>query len=104
MECLHEYDFGTPTTLSIRVVGKHVGPPGMQGPIEILARNSVPEDLFMECAEAPAVMICDDEDDCGDYWLCAECARKCGYPEELSIPIVNSPRMGVCGYAGGPLT
>jgi hypothetical protein len=33
-------------------------------------------------------------------WLCDECAvgHECG--EEMLLPVVNSPRVGVCGYVG----
>ncbi len=33
-------------------------------------------------------------------WLCDSCAEdhKCG--EDMLLPVVNSPRTGVCGYTG----
>ena len=33
-------------------------------------------------------------------WLCQSCAdeHECG--EDMLLPVVNSPRTGVCGYAG----
>jgi len=33
-------------------------------------------------------------------WLCDECApkHKCG--EDMLLPVVNSPRVGKCGYTG----
>ena len=33
-------------------------------------------------------------------WLCRACARKRRVSEEESLPVVNSPRTGVCGYTG----
>ncbi|MEJ5252084.1 MAG: hypothetical protein HPY54_00055 [Chthonomonadetes bacterium] len=34
-------------------------------------------------------------------WLCKECARKHDCGEEYFLPVVNSPRVGQCGYTGG---
>jgi len=32
--------------------------------------------------------------------LCSECAKKHECGEEMLLPVVNSPRMGMCGYTG----
>ena len=36
----------------------------------------------------------------GEGWVCDECApkHKCG--EDMLLPVVNSPRVGMCGYTG----
>lgn len=63
-------------------------------PVRILARNEPPE---FECAECgkPAAWINVWE----DYTLlCDECADV-EYDEGF-LPVVNSPRVGVCGYTG----
>lgn len=69
-------------------------------PIQILARNEAPEIFCEECGKFPAVQICMDCRWEGPGWLCQTCAEdhECG--EEMMLPVVNSPRSGVCGYTG----
>jgi hypothetical protein len=45
------------------------------------------------------------EEDAGFCDKCAEKhAKKCAdFEDYASLPIVNSPRMGVCGYMGGTI-
>ena len=33
-------------------------------------------------------------------WLCETCAVKHECGEEMLLPVVNSPRVGMCGYTG----
>ena len=97
----HTYDFGTSTELDLRVTGERQGRIG-DGPLRLLSRN---EALEWECAV------------CGEpaAWVCGYCIyetespfyceahasseeHECG--DEALLPVVNSPRMGVCGYTG----
>jgi hypothetical protein len=98
VKLLHEYDFGTTTELTLRVISESVGEL-RGGPIQILARNEPPSITCNSCGKTATLVccICIDE---GDGWLCDECARdhKCG--EEMLLPVVNSPRVGMCGYTG----
>lgn len=100
MELLYEYDFGTPTQLLVRVLAKYEGPLQIKQPFVILARNEPPEFPCEECGETLAAEICTEcqWDDLG--WLCESCAEdhECG--EYMMLPVVNSPRTGVCGYTG----
>ena len=95
----YEYDFGSTTKLKLKVVGKREG---LLEPDEIrlLARNLPPE-MRCECKK-PAVLICTEcgWDEEGPFGLCKACARKHPCGEEMLLPVVNSPRMGVCGYTG----
>lgn len=67
-----------------------------------MARNAPPDMRCMECEE-PASTLCLEcvyEED-GDGALCA--AHTKVHPHDdygPPLPLVNSPRMGVCGYAG----
>src|SRR5260370_25358720 len=67
--------------------------------IHILARNIPPIIPCGICRE-PAISICMQciYEDKGR--LCNVCAKnhKCG--QEIPLPVVNSPRAGVCGYTG----
>ena len=100
MELLHEYDFGTTTELLVKVLAEYEGPIQKKRPIEILARNEPLEILCDECGESLAVEICTECQWDGAGWLCESCAEdhECG--EDMMLPVVNSPRTGVCGYGG----
>ena len=100
MELLHEYDFGTTTELLVKVVGRYEGPMEKNKPVEILSRNEGPEIPCDECGKALAVEICTECQWEGGGWLCPPCAESHECSEEMFLPVVNSPRTGVCGYAG----
>lgn len=69
-------------------------------PIEIFARNEIPEILCDECGKFPAVEICPECQCDGSGWLCGSCANNHKCDQEMFLPVVNSPRAGVCGYSG----
>lgn len=98
LEFFHEYDFGSTTELALKVVSARESE--FKGKaVQVLARNNPPEILCQLC-DKPAVAVCTQciyED---EGWLCEEHAEehKCG--EEMLLPAVNSPRVGVCGYTG----
>lgn len=100
MELVHEYDFGATTELTIKVVAEYDGGMPRSEPIWILARNEPPEILCDECGKSPAVEICTECQWDGGGWLCQDCLEdhECG--GDMLLPVVNSPRTGVCGYAG----
>jgi len=95
----HEYDFGTTTELALRVVSERKGEP-VNKPIQIMARNDPPLITCCVCGKI-ATKVCTQCIYDGEGWLCNKCARghKCG--EEMLLPVVNSPRVGMCGYTGG---
>jgi len=95
----YEYDFGSTTGLLLTVISEFAGNV-KKGKVEILARNEAPQIKCNQC-QKPATIICTDciyEDNQG--WLCDDCARKHDCDEEMFLPVVNSPRTGVCAYAG----
>ena len=100
MELLHEYDFGTTTELLVKVLGEYEGPMEKNRLVEILSRNEAPEIPCDECGKAPAVQICTECQWEGGGWLCQSCAENHECSEEMFLPVVNSPRTGVCGYTG----
>ena len=89
----YEYDFGSSTYLGGQIVSERMGV--MKERVRILARNRIPEVFCSKC-EKPAVWFCTD---CEGFY-CGSCLdeHQCG--EEMALPVVNSPRMGVCGYTG----
>jgi len=95
MTFFHEYDFGSTTELKLRVLGEADGSPA-KDPVLLLARNLPPEMLCEVCGN-PADLLGGDYE--GEYrQLCEECAAE-DLQEQL-LPVVNSPRTGVCGYEG----
>jgi hypothetical protein len=96
--CSYEYDFGSTTELTLKVISKREVPAKKKA-IEILARNNLPLVSCDVCGK-PATTTCTQciYEDKG--WLCDACAKdhECG--EEMLWPMVNSPRAGVCGYTG----
>jgi hypothetical protein len=94
----HEYDFGSTTELALRVISEHDGERPKDG-VRVLARNDPPEIPCGECGK-PAVLICPECACDGKGWLCKACAKKHECGDETMLPVVNSPRVGVCGYCG----
>lgn len=94
----HEYDFGTPTELTLRVASQWKGFTDGKS-IRVLARNDAPEFICDSC-DNTATAICTQCIYEGNGWLCNECAREHACGEEMLLPVVNSPRMGMCGYTG----
>lgn len=102
VELTHIYDFGTESVTLITALGKRHGVPTTKKPIALLLRNQMPEVACIECGQ-PAT------------WLCIECQIEHNSPGALCdihikkhphhnygepTKIVNSPRVGLCGYVG----
>jgi hypothetical protein len=102
MELTHIYDFGTSSETLIKVVGVRDGKPLSGHPIILMARNNPPEARCTECGQLAS-------------WLCVECLHEldelgtlCDQHAQLHphtdygepISLVNSPRLGMCGYTG----
>jgi hypothetical protein len=97
--CGYEYDYGSTTQLRVRVWGEVPERSGREG-IVLLARNEPPDLPCVDCGRSPAVRACAVCRYETGGWLCAKCARKHECGEDMQLPIVNSPRTGVCGYTG----
>ena len=99
MKIEHEYDFGTTTHLTLEVIAQQEIPEQNQD-FHIFARNSPPNIPCAKCGK-PATQVCSQcIYDGPKAWLCdAHTSRhKCG--EDMFLPVVNSPRVGMCGYTG----
>ncbi len=94
----YEYDFGSTTELLLTVISEFEGTL-KKGKVGILARNEAPRIKCSYC-EKPATTICTECIYDNQGWLCEDCARKHDCDEEMFLPLVNSPRAGVCGYTG----
>jgi len=103
-ELLHLYDFGTTSETVIKVVGSRQGKATTKHPIALMARNNIPESVCQEC-EKPAAYLCMECLIEGDMetnpYLCEEHVEDHPHDEYgESISLVNSPRLGMCGYVG----
>ncbi len=96
--CSYEYDFGSTTELLLKVISeREVETKGKA--IQILARNNLPVVACDVCGE-PARSLCTQCIYKDKGCLCDTCAKNHACSEELLLPLVNSPRAGVCGYTG----
>jgi hypothetical protein len=96
----YEYDFGSTTILDLRVTGERSGSPG-RSVVRLLARNAPPKVTCAICSE-PANLVCPFcLQESADAFVCTKHRRqhRCG-EDDAFLPVVNSPRMGVCGYSG----
>jgi len=98
----HIYDFGTTSETLIKVADVRQGKPLSRHPIFLMARNHPPEAKCTECGK-PAAWLClecvYDHDEQGT--LCDLHAKD--HPHDdygEPVPLVNSPRIGMCGYVG----
>ena len=100
----YEYDFGSTTELRITVMDEYSVKADED--IVLLSRNEPLKIICSICGKVPATQMC-------PYCIyeegaefCDQCAKKHAkkcedFDEDSSMPIVNSPRSGVCGYTGG---
>lgn len=102
VELTHIYDFGTTSETRIKAIGQRTGAPLSKHPIVLMARNLMPESACIVCGQ-PATQLCMEcllED---QVWgvLCATHAKTHEHDEYGEpIALVNSPRLGMCGYTG----
>jgi hypothetical protein len=94
----YDYDFGSTTTLSIALTHARDGRLGRSA-VRVIARNEAPAWPCGVCGEPASRICCAHERDDSPF-VCArhEKAHKCR--EAAFLPVVNSPRMGVCAYSG----
>jgi hypothetical protein len=98
MEFTHEYDYGSTTDLVLRSLGAYEAALGDQ--IRILARNAPPEVQCVSCPKPATVVEAGWNGLNRDRCFCADCADAGIDEEGMRLPIVNSPRVGVCAYCG----
>lgn len=99
----YDYDFGSTTSLQLTVV--EVFEVKADKPLVLLSRNERPEILCETCGKKIATQlcsVCSNE----ETLFCDACAKKHAkkckdFADYAAMPVVNSPRMGVCAYDGG---
>jgi hypothetical protein len=91
------YDFGSSTELVVNLSGIVEG--HSKEAVRLVARNEPPTWPCDECGDT-AKAVCTQCLYEGKGFCCAAHASSHDCGEEMLLPVVNSPRMGVCGYTG----
>jgi hypothetical protein len=98
----YEYDFGSTTDLTLKVVSEREGfvQDVDEDNIEVIARNIQPVMLCNVCGK-PATVVAGGYFNVEENAYCSKkCVKKSGEDIEMLLPVVNSPRVGVCAYTG----
>jgi hypothetical protein len=101
-ELTHIYDFGTSSETLVKCVDVREGKPLTAKAIALMARNQMPADVCIECGQ-PATHLCMEciAEDQTSGMLCDEHLESHPHDNyDEPIPLVNSPRLGMCGYDG----
>lgn len=99
---MHIYDFGTSSETLIKCVGKRQGQPTTTHPITLMARNLMPDYRCMACGETATHLCLECQIEEGESGLLCD-AHTESHPHDSygePMPLVNSPRTGMCGYTG----
>lgn len=99
-ELIYQYDFGSTTELTVKAIDYYHGTIERNKKVQVIARNAQPIILCDECNSKPAVQICTECQWDERGWLCEKCSQTHECDDEMFLPVVNSPRTGVCGYTG----
>lgn len=93
----HEYDYGSTTELKLRVIG--VREAKIKKPeVTLLARNVPPAWNCVTCGNPATQIQASGWGLDSDALFCDDCVGE--DEDEGFLPVVNSPRAGVCGYCG----
>jgi len=101
-ELTHIYDFGTSSITLVKAVDVRQGQPLSRHPIYLMARNQMPEAICAEC-DQPATHWCPECLIEEGQWVTFCETHAAEHPHEdygEAMPLVNSPRVGMCGYDG----
>jgi hypothetical protein len=95
----YEYDFGSTTYLKLEVVDVRETKEKLPKGFLLVARNRAPEIICKKCKAPAKQVLMDYSENHGAY--CDDCVEKLFEDDtDMMLPVVNSPRMGVCGYEG----
>ncbi len=93
----YEYDFGTTSELVLKVIESRQGE--LKKAVRLAARNEPPVFACTVCGKQ-AKEVCAQCIWERDALFCDNCIKKHSCGEDMALPIVNSPRSGLCGYSG----
>ncbi len=100
----YEYDFGSTTAFEIKILKSYNI--SIKEPVKLLSRNEPLAIMCGMCKTQPAVKICSVHMYEEYAFYCKDCQKKHAkvcpdFKDYAAMPVVNSPRMGVCAYEGG---
>ncbi|HWX53209.1 MAG TPA: aminotransferase class I/II-fold pyridoxal phosphate-dependent enzyme [Verrucomicrobiae bacterium] len=96
----YEYDFGSTTELTLTTAAR-LEPQEQPASVQLLARNEIPRVVCENCGGSTmATVVCSNCAWKGKGWLCEKCIATHECRPETLLPVVNSPRVGVCTYGG----
>ncbi len=96
----YDYDFGSTTELKISFVGT-ITRKKQKSAVRLLIRNEAPDYTCSVCGKKAESICTECIYETENPFFCEECEKShCDETEHYTLPVVNSPRMGVCGYAG----
>ncbi|MDX2231946.1 MAG: hypothetical protein NW220_20090 [Leptolyngbyaceae cyanobacterium bins.349] len=101
-QLLHVYDFGTSSETIVKCVGVRQGKPTTSKAIALMARNTMPLQGCIECGQ-PATHLCLEcvyEADAEGTLCDAHTEKHPHHNYGDPLPLMNSPRTGMCGYTG----
>lgn len=100
----HDYDYGTTTRTFIKCI--KVYDLDFDDDLVLLSRNQPLKIICSSCNTKTATVLCSICIWNAESFFCTTCAKKHAktcedFDDYASMPVVNSPRMGECGYEGG---
>ena len=100
----HDYDYGTTTRVFLKAHKQYQLI--LKEKIILLSRNEPLKLMCALCKEKPAINICIVCCYQEMAFFCKKCSSKHAktcedFADYAEMPVVNSPRMGECGYTGG---
>ncbi len=97
----HTYDFGSSSFTFVKHASTRVAAPLTERPVMLLARNLLPAYPCGECGKTAEVLCMHCAVEKGAWNpLCPAHAAKKPHDRRPPAPLVNSPRVGMCEYAG----
>jgi hypothetical protein len=90
------YDFGSSINLKLRVTGVRKGSIGAES-VRLPSRNDPPEWTCLACG-APATQVDTEGWGYGETSCYCDAHVPADFDKVFLLPVVNSPRMGVCAY------
>ena len=100
----HDYDYGTTTRVFLNAKKQYQLK--LKDQIILLSRNEPLKLMCVSCKIEPAINICTACCYQEMAFFCRKCSAKHAktcedFDDYGKMPVVNSPRMGECGYTGG---
>jgi len=95
----YDYDFGTTSTLFLRLYAEQNRGSAMKSPVELLAQN---DPIVPDChvCGKPSTGVCSSCILVEPAFCCSGCKGRHDKGDCYVLPLVNSPRTGMCGYDG----